>query len=33
MYFAVSLLPISMTSGALLPARAASNFVRWVVHC
>ena len=29
MYFVISVLPSSITSGALLPARAASNFVRW----
>ena len=29
MYFVISVLPISITSGAVLPASAASNFVRW----
>src|SRR5262249_52661368 len=33
MYFTVSLLPISTTSGALLPAIDASSFVRWSDHC
>ena len=30
MYFVISVLPISMTSGALPPASVASNFCRWV---
>jgi hypothetical protein len=29
MYFVISVLPSSITSGALLPASDASNFVRW----
>src|ERR671934_2668570 len=32
MYFVISVLPISMTSGASPPASAASNFVRWLPH-
>ena len=32
MYFVISVFPISMTSGALPPARAASNFWRWFPH-
>src|SRR5919198_2132075 len=30
MYFVISVLPISMTSGAFPPASVASNFCRWV---
>src|SRR5690349_10538527 len=33
MYFVISVLPISMTSGVSLPAMVASNFCRWSVHC
>src|SRR6476646_5592783 len=33
MYFVISVLPISMTSGVSLPAIVASNFCKWVVHC
>src|SRR5581483_7522694 len=33
MYFVISVLPISMTSGVSLPAIVASNFCRWSVHC
>ena len=33
MYFVISVLPISITSGALPPASVASNFCRWVFHC
>jgi len=29
MYFVISVLPISMTSGVFPPARVASNFWRW----
>src|SRR6266550_316977 len=32
MYFVISVLPISMTSGVSLPAIVASNFCRWSVH-
>ena len=32
MYFVISVLPISMTSGALPPASVASNFWRWFPH-
>ena len=32
MYFVISVLPISMTSGAFPPASVASNFFRWSVH-
>ena len=32
MYFVISVLPISMTSGALPPASVASNWVRWFVQ-
>src|SRR5436190_11401490 len=32
MYLLISVLPISMTSGALPPASVASNFCRWVPH-
>ena len=32
MYFVISVFPISMTSGAVLPASVASNFERCVVH-
>jgi hypothetical protein len=32
MYFVISVLPISMTSGALPPASVASNFWRWSVQ-
>ena len=32
MYLAISVFPISMTSGALPPASVASNFCRWVGH-
>jgi len=32
MYFVISVLPISMTSGTLLAAMAASNFVRCWFH-
>src|SRR3954451_17885105 len=33
MYFVISVLPISITSGPLPPASVASNFCRWVFHC
>src|SRR5215475_9403525 len=33
MYFVIWVFPISMTSGAFPPARVASNFARFVVHC
>ena len=33
MYFVISVLPISITSGTLPPASVASNFCRWVFHC
>jgi hypothetical protein len=32
LYFVISVLPISITSGALPPASVASNFARWVPH-
>src|SRR3954453_19987416 len=33
MYFVISVLPISITSGVLPPASVASNYCRWVFHC
>ena len=33
MYFVISVLPISITSGVLPPASVASNFCRCVFHC
>jgi hypothetical protein len=33
MYFVISVLPISITSGVVAPASVASNFCRWVFHC
>ena len=33
MYFVISVLPISITSGTLPPASVASNFCRCVFHC
>src|SRR4051812_3784455 len=33
MYFVISVLPSSITSGTLPPASVASNFWRWVFHC